>query len=175
MQPRLIILSDLWGEQKSAWIHLYIEKLASTFDIQYYDCCQLGNVDTKIYTQEYLHQQFVSFGIENAVKELICLEKKSFHILALSIGGTIAWKAALQQLPLISLHAVSATRLRYETTIPKIHMRLYFGTNDTFKPSEDWCGQFARKSLVFVDGKSHEMYQNENIATLICKNIIEAN
>lgn len=175
MLPRLIILSDLWGKEKSEWIDLYIKKLASTFDIQYYDCCELGDIDTEVYSQENLHRQFTAFGIENAAQQLIQLEKEPFHILAFSIGGTIAWKAALHGLPLISLYAISATRLRYETTIPKIHIQLYFGMNDAFKPSEDWCNQFASENLVFVDGESHEMYQNENIATLVCKNIIEAN
>ncbi|WP_298418645.1 alpha/beta hydrolase [uncultured Kordia sp.] len=175
MRPRFIILSDLWGRQKSAWTHLYIEKLASEFDIQYYDCCQLGNVNTEIYTQDNLHQQFISFGIETAVKSLIQLEKKPAHILAFSIGGTIAWKAALLGLPLISLYAISATRLRHEINIPKKTIQLYFGINDPYKPSADWCNQFTNEKIVLLDGETHEMYQKEKIATLVCNNIIAAN
>jgi len=175
MQSRLVILSDLWGIQKSVWIKLYIEKLTPIFDIQYYDCCELGNIHTAIYSQEQLHQQFVAFGIKNAVQKLISLEHNPIHILAFSIGGTIAWKAALLELPLISLHVVSATRLRHETTIPKIPIQLYFGMNDAYKPSKKWCNQFNRENIVLFIEESHEMYKKEEIAAVICKNIIEAN
>lgn len=175
MQPRLVILSDLWGIQKSAWIDLYIKKLDTVFDIQYYDCCQLGTVNTEIYTQENSHQQFISFGIHTAAQKLIQLEKEPFHILAFSISGTIAWKAALLGLHLLSLHAVSATRLRYEVNIPDIDLHLYFGTHDTYRPSREWCNQFTNEKIVLFDNEAHEMYVKEEIATLVCKNIIDAN
>ncbi|WP_430410121.1 alpha/beta hydrolase [Kordia sp.] len=175
MKPRLIILSDLWGKQKSAWIQFYIEKLSPVFNIQYYDCCELGKIETSTYTQEHLHQQFVSFGIENAVKQLLQLEKNSIHVLSFSIGGIIAWKAALLGLPLLSLNTISATRLRHETSILKIPVQLYFGMNDAHKPSDNWCNQFSSENITHFDDESHEMYRKEKIAVLVCKKIIEAN
>jgi len=175
MQPRLIILSDLWGEQKSEWIQLYIEKLALTFDVKFYDCCDLGQIDTEVYTEKHLHQQFVSFGIDNTVQKLIELEKEPFHLLAFSIGATIAWKAALLGLPLITLHAISATRLRHETNIPKIPIQLYFGMNDAYTPSKDWCNQFNTENIILFDSESHEMYKKEEIAVLVCESILKVN
>ena len=175
MKPRLVILSDLWGKQKSAWITMYIENLQNTFDIQYYDCCEIGTIDTTIYSQENLHQQFTSFGIEKAVATLLNKEKEPFHLIAFSIGGTIAWKAALLGLPLISLHAISATRLRYEVTIPTIDIVLYFGEEDKYKPTKDWCEKFSNASIIFFEDELHEMYKREKIAIVVCNNIKEGN
>ena len=45
VKPRLIILSDLWGAKDNEWVSLYTD-LLNDFDIQYYDCRELGNVDT---------------------------------------------------------------------------------------------------------------------------------
>jgi hypothetical protein len=173
MQPRLVILSDLWGKQKSDWVRLYVKKLANTFDIKYYDCCSLGDIDISVYSQEELHQQFTSFGIETATQKLIQLEKQPFHMLAFSIGGTIAWKAALLGLPLISLHAVSATRLRYENVIPDIPIQLYFGMDDRYKPSQDWNNLIGKENIEFFKNETHEMYQKETIVEFICKKIVQ--
>jgi hypothetical protein len=51
MKPRLIILSDLWGKEKSEWVKGYIEILESEFDIKFYDCCELGEVDKGDYSE----------------------------------------------------------------------------------------------------------------------------
>lgn len=173
MQPRLVILSDLWGKQKSDWIKLYIDKLVDIFDIKYYDCCTLGNIDISTYSQEELHKQFTAFGIEIAIQKLIQLEKQPFHILAFSIGGTIAWKAALLELPLISLHAVSATRLRYENVIPDVQIQLYFGMNDRNKPSQDWNNLIGEENIKLFKNEIHEMYQKVTIAEFVCEKIIQ--
>ena len=69
-KPRLLLLSDLWGKEQSEWIILYTEILEQHFELKYYDCCELGNVDKTIYSEENLHQQFVNGGIEIAVEKL---------------------------------------------------------------------------------------------------------
>ncbi|WP_298513594.1 alpha/beta hydrolase [uncultured Kordia sp.] len=173
MLPRLIILSDLWGKQKSDWVRLYEDKLTGIFDIQYYDCCDLGNIDISTYSQEDLHRQFITFGIETAVQKLIQLEKQPFHVLSFSIGGIIAWKAALLGLPLISFHAVSATRLRYENTILAIPIQLYFGMNDRYKPSQGWNTLIGSENIQLCNNEAHEMYRKEKIADVVCKKIIQ--
>ena len=53
-------------------------------------------------------------GIEIAVQTLLNKEKGEIKILAFSVGGTIAWKAALKGLKVSDLVAVSSNRLRYE-------------------------------------------------------------
>ena len=50
MKPKLIILSDLWGKEKSNWVSDYVELLKNKFEIQYYDCCDLGGIDKTDYT-----------------------------------------------------------------------------------------------------------------------------
>ena len=42
IKSRLIILSDLFGDCHSDWENFYINFLKSHYDVQYYDCCELG-------------------------------------------------------------------------------------------------------------------------------------
>lgn len=171
MIPKLVILSDLWGKQKSDWTSLYISQLSKKFDVVYYDCCDLGRIDTTIYTQENLHQQFTDGGIEKAVDHLYQYEKEAIDILAFSIGGTIAWKAISKGLTVRSLYAVSATRLRYETVLPKISVHLYYGGNDAYKPTNEWFSKM-NISPTIIDTQTHDMYTDISIAKSICADIL---
>jgi hypothetical protein len=172
MKPRLIILSDLWGKEKSDWTLYYIELLKDIFEIQYYDCCELGAIDKTNYTEENLHSQFVNGGIEKGVENLFKAEKNQVDILAFSVGGTIAWKAALEGLNVQNLFAVSSTRLRYKNEIPNGGIKLYFGENDSNKPSENW---FEKHSINFeiIKNKEHDFYIGKEFATLICSEILK--
>mgnify|MGYP006385734565 FL=1 len=172
MKPRLIILSDLWGKEKSAWVSDYIELLNNKFEIQYYDCCELGEIDKTNYTEENLHSQFINGGIEKAVENLLKTEKNQIDILAFSIGGTIAWKAALMGLNVRSLFVVSSTRLRYEDEIPNGTIKLYYGENDSNKPSNDW---FEKHSIDFeiIKNKEHDFFTKNDSSTLICNEILK--
>lgn len=170
MKPRLIILSDLWGELKSNWIINYRMKLESNFEIKFYDCCKLGKVDISNYSEEALHTQFVNSGIETAVKELCKLEKGKIHILAFSIGGVIGWKFALANTNIESLVAVSSTRLRYETSKPNSKIELYFGEQDKYHPTEAWfTGMNLEMNLQPNSG--HEVYKNELFVNQVCSTI----
>ncbi|MEM0575920.1 alpha/beta hydrolase [Flavobacterium polysaccharolyticum] len=146
MKPRLIILSDLWGKEKSDWVSDYVEQLKDKFEIQFYDCCELGAIDSTNYTEESLHIQFVNGGIEKVIENLLEAEKNQIDILAFSVGGTIAWKAALKGLDIRNLFAVSSTRLRFEEDIPNGVIKLYYGENDINKPSNNW---FEKHSINF--------------------------
>ena len=73
---KLVILSDLWGKKKSDWVNNYIAILKDFFDIDFYDCCDLGKIDKAEMIEENLHQQFVNNGIETAVETLIQKEKE---------------------------------------------------------------------------------------------------
>jgi hypothetical protein len=172
VKPRLIILSDLWGKEKSDWVSVYVELLRDKFEIQYYDCCELGTIDKTNYTEENLHSQFVNGGIEKAVGHLLITEKNQIDVLAFSIGGTIAWKAALKGLNVRSLFAVSATRLRYEDEIPNGAIKLYYGENDSNKPSENW---FKKLSIDFeiIKNKEHCFYTEKEFITSICTKFLK--
>ena len=172
MKPRLIILSDLWGKEKSNWVAGYVDLLNDKFEIQYYDCCDLGGIDKANYTEENLHSQFVNGGIEKAVANLLKAEKNEIDVLAFSIGGTIAWKSALKGLNVRRLFAVSSTRLRYENEIPNGAIKSYYGENDSNTPSDDW---FEKYSIDFeiIKNKEHSFYTEKDFATSICKEILK--
>ncbi|MDR6846723.1 alpha/beta hydrolase [Flavobacterium granuli] len=172
MKPRLIILSDLWGKEKSDWVSGYVELLKDKFEIKYYDCCELGEIDKTNFFEENLHNQFVNGGIEKAIENLLKTEKNQIDILAFSIGGTIAWKSALKGLHIRSLLAVSSTRLRYEDKIPNGAIKLYYGENDFNKPNDNW---FERHSIDFeiIKNKEHNFYTEKECAILICNEILK--
>lgn len=170
MKPKLIILSDLWGANKSDWAKHYMQQLEGNFEIKYYDCCTLGSVHINDYSEESLHKQFVDFGIETAVAALNNLEKEKVYILAFSVGGVIGWKYALTNTNVQSFVAVSSTRLRYEIQKPNTEIELYFGEKDNYKPSEDWFNKMGL-AINLHPNVGHEVYKNEIFVDLLCNNI----
>lgn len=171
-KSRLVLLSDLWGKEKSDWISFYTEILEEHFELHYYDCCALGNIDKFIYSEENLHQQFVNGGIEIAVEKLLQEETQIVTVLGFSIGGLIGWKAAISGLKIENLFALSSTRLRYEAQKPLGNIELFYGENDTFKPDAIWFDNFQLKQNLFPN-ENHEFYQKKEVATIICNQIIE--
>ncbi len=170
MKRRLIILSDLWGDLKNEWIDYYFNSLESDFDITYYDCCELGAVDKAIMVKEELHEQFVNYGITTAVKKIIVLEPNEIDVLAFSIGGTIAWKAALKGLKVNKMFAISATRLRHELCKPACKINLIYGEHDFFKPSIEWFKKMDIDCSI-IKGSSHEVYRNNKKIASLCAEI----
>lgn len=171
MKMRLIILSDLWGIRKSEWTKSYLELLSSEFDILYYDCCELGNVDTSDFCESSLHSQFINGGIDRAVKRLIELETDRVDVLAFSIGGTIAWKAGLKGLNIRNFYSVSSTRLRHETQKPDCAIKLYYGDKDKFKPDVDWFERLKIPLDLITNGE-HLMYADSDCSENICNDIL---
>ena len=174
MKYRLIILSDLWGSGKSEWLINYTQILKPYFYIQYYDCCELGGISKSDYNEEELHKRFVNGGIERAVKKLMELEKDTVNILAFSVGGTIAWKYAVESNKIDSLICVSSTRLRYEIIRPKGEITLFYGNNDVFKPEIEWLDDMELNYDVLKDN-GHHVYTKNEFAKRMCKQLIENN
>ncbi|PKV51650.1 hypothetical protein ATE84_3740 [Aquimarina sp. MAR_2010_214] len=171
MKPKLIILSDLWGKKKSDWIDYYIKELQDHFVLQYYDCCELGAIETSTYTEEHLHKQFINGGIDRAVQNLLTLEKGKIHIIAFSIGGVIGWKSAIKNLNVLSLYAVSSTRLRYEINKPKAKMKLYFGEDDPYIPKREWY-DMMNLDVIIEKKKEHQLYIEPEFAIQLSNRII---
>lgn len=171
MKKRLIILSDLWGREKSEWFVNYTQILSTNFNIKYYDCCELGGIDKSDYREEKLHKQFVNGGIDRAVGNLIELEKNSISVLAFSIGGTIAWKFGIKSELIESLVGVSSTRLRHETSKPKGNIALYFGQHDANKPKVEWFDNMVLNCNILAD-QEHQFYQKAEFAEHICTQLI---
>ena len=160
MKNKLLVLTDLWGKERFEWFKEYQNALNVTTVV--YDSCELGLIDKSAYNEESLHQQFVKGGIEIAVKQLIEKEKEAVNILAFSIGGTIAWKASLQGLKVKNLFAVSATRLRHETEKPNCKAHLIYGSEDAFKPKEQWFEQLGIIQKE-IKNKGHEVYKEATL------------
>src|SRR5690606_2199355 len=114
MTNRLVILSDMWGSKKGLWITSYLGYLQQYYDITFYDCQHLANINIAIDSAENVNKEFINGGIDTAVTHLLTKETEPSNYLAFSTGGTIAWKAALRGLPMKSLYAISSTRLRLD-------------------------------------------------------------
>lgn len=161
MKKRLIIVSDIWGIEKSKWLSNYTQILKTNYDVVIYDSCELGEIDKSNYTEENLHKQFVNGGIETAVENLIKLEKDKVNVLAFSVGGSIAWKFGLKSCNIESLICVSSTRLRYETIKPVGKIALYFGAIDMYKPNTEWFESMGIDKVLIKD-KGHKVYSDHN-------------
>lgn len=171
-RQKIILISDIWGKEKSDWISNYTTILEKHFDIQYYDSCELGNIDKSEPFEVNLHHQFVNGGIEKAIENLLQQEQESFIVLGFSIGGFIAWRAALSGLKTKILFAISSTRLRHETQKPSGIIELFYGENDTYKPDHHWFHQMDLSENIYPN-EDHNMYQKKEIAEEICKQMIQ--
>jgi len=169
LKQKLLIFSDLWGTKKATYLPQYTDLLQPKYDIQFVDCCQLGQVDTSNYTQDNLHQQFINGGIDLAVENLLKNHPQTVDILAFSIGSTIAWKANLAGLKVQKFHAISATRLRYETIKPASQIRLIYGALDAYRPDEKWFKDLEIIDYCIFEHEGHELYQKPRIIQQICQ------
>ena len=168
---KLIILSDLWGSLKSDWLTHYTEILKKHFEIEFYDCRELGEIDLKECAEEKIHQQFMNGGIDRAIKYLLKKEADNINVLGFSIGGYIAWKSALEGVKAKKIIAISSTRLRYENEKPQCEIDLFYGENDKFKPENDWYSRLELKEKIFYN-EEHDFYRNKENAINICDEII---
>lgn len=171
MSSKLIIISDLFGFDDSVWIENYLHFLNSHFQITCYDVGKLAEIGQNGLTQDELHSQFMNGGIDKAVEKLLKLEMNEVNILAFSIGGTMAWKAALRGLKIKNLYAISSTRLRYENQKPNCIIQLVFGENDLFRPEQSWFNSLNLECNI-LKVETHELYKNEEFTAHICKQII---
>lgn len=169
---RLIVLSDLWGKSKSDWFGHYETILRCQFEIVFYDSCKLAEIDLSDFSEDKIHHQFTNGGIKRAVKTLLEIEEGNVDVLGFSIGGLIAWKAALEGLKVRSLFALSSTRLRYEVELPSCTINLFYAEKDKFRPSEEWFRELNLEMNIYKE-QEHAFYSKQEIATEVSKLIIE--
>lgn len=172
MAEKLVVLSDMWGAKKGLWITSYFGYLQQYYNIDFYDCQQLGDIDVPICTEENIHNAFLNGGIDRAVANLLKKETEPAHYLAFSTGGTIAYKAGLQGLSMKSLTAISATRIRFEEQRPNTQLNLIYGESDAFKPCEKWAQQLGI-DLSIVPNFGHDMYSDEKVISEVCLSLLE--
>jgi len=167
MKNRLIILSELHGFKAEK----YQQILENHFEIKFYDSRELAKIDKKK-SKEKNHQDFVNFGIEKAVENLLKKEKNQINILAFSVGGVIAWKFALKTKNVKCLTAISSTRLRYEVKKPSAKINLYFGEKDNYKPDLKWFEELKLENKTYKNF-GHELYEDKIIAEKISQEILQ--
>ncbi len=171
MAEKLVIVSDMWGAKKGLWITSYLGYLQQYFEITYYDIRELANIEVNDNAEKKLHASFRNGGIDTAVAQLIKREKEPSHYLTFSSGGTIAWKANLLGLPMKSLYAVSATRIRMETKKPSIPITLVYGKKDPNIPSEKWCDLLEIEKEI-IPSYGHGLYMDEKIIKKVSMDLL---
>ena len=92
--------------------------------------------------------------------------------MAFSIGGTIAWQAALQGLNVRKLLAFSSTRLRHETLKPDSDIRLWYGAKDLYQPGADWFESIGIDYQI-LNKKEHELYLDIDLIIQLIKPILK--
>lgn len=165
-QPKLIILSDLWGLQSCSWLQQYTNVLSDQYEIQIYDSRELAEIDTQLTEEIDIHRQFVEYGIDRAVTKLKTLEPYPENILAFSIGGTIVWKYLLDLDKSCNLICLSSTRLRYEIQKPLGDIHLFFGANDLYKPENMWFEKLSIIHKTIVPNEGHSFYRKASSGIL---------
>lgn len=126
----------------------------------------MGGVNTKFFNEQNLHKQFIDFGIDEAVQQLIHREKKQKVYIGCSVGGVIIYKAGLIGLPIEKLIAISSTRIRKEIIKPNFPHELYYGISDPYKPDPNWIKTMGI-STTLIDG-DHGIYkQKEKVQKIL--------
>lgn len=167
MKEEIIILSDLWGINKSEWFVHFERMLSGNYYVKFYDSCKLGEIDLTPYEEKNIHKQFVKCGIEKASNKLLILEKQPKIYIGCSVGGVILWKAGLKGLPVKKLITISATRLRKEKEKPNCSIKTYFGELDEYKPKPTWFELVGKDANKILKG-NHEIYKNKlSVAQII--------
>ena len=168
-KPRLVLISDIYGNTTDNWMEEYRKKLTPYFEVIEYDSRVLAGITSL--DQKEVHSEFINGGTERAVQNLLTHEPKASIILGFSIGGTIAWKFATENNKITSLHLVSATRLRNEITKPSSKISLYYGELEANGPTQSWFENFKLVPTIF-DDQTHECYSLVESAKYICTMIL---
>ncbi|MGB1004336.1 MAG: alpha/beta hydrolase [Salibacteraceae bacterium] len=157
---KLILISDISGLANSKWMNQYSDILSKEFEVSSVCSLKLAKINP-LESKETIHKQFINGGIEKAVQELLSLNLEKTTIIAFSIGGAIAWRAALEGVKVDSLYAVSSTRLRNETQKPNCQLKLIYGEKDPNKPTDEW---YQKIELIpkIIPGEEHELYKNSD-------------
>lgn len=172
MAKRLVILSDMWGAKRGMWVTSYLAYLQPYFDIVYYDCRQLANIDVPINTREHIYKAFVEGGMELAVNHLLTKETTPAHYLTFCAGGTIAYDAGLKGLPIESLYAVSPIDLQSFKETLDCPVTAVFGNDDSDIPDYLWADDHGI-TMQCIEKYGHELYSDEKVIAMVCQDILE--
>jgi dienelactone hydrolase len=172
MAERLIVISDMWGAKKGIWATSYLVYLQQYFDVTYYDSQQLAKIELGDDSREQLDDAFLNGGVDKAIAQLMQNEKEPCHYVGFGVGGTIAWQANLQGLPIKSLYVVSATSICDENNNkPGIPTKIVFGDLDAHLPRKEWFDQIEMEYEI-IKGFGHDLYTQDVIIKEIAQNLL---
>ncbi|NDV15552.1 hypothetical protein GO009_05880 [Muricauda sp. TY007] len=171
-EEKLVIISDKWGSKKGLWIASYFGYLQQYYDIVYYDCQQLGNIDVSISSEENIDRAFKENGIKMAVSSLIKKETQPAHYLAFGMGATVIYKASLMGLPTKTITAISAIGIETEEQAAPTDVQLIYGECDKSKPGLKWAKSVGA-NLKIVPNFGHTLYSDEKIISEISLELLE--
>jgi hypothetical protein len=171
MAERLVILSDIWGAKKGLWITSYLGYLQQYYNIVFYDCQQLANISLTVDSEENIHREFVNGGLDTAVAHLLRKETEPSHYLAFCTGGTIAWKASLKGLPMLSLYTVSSHGVEVDSRMPNCPVSMVYGEHDQVRPSKEWFSAL-NVPVEVIPNFGRELYTDEKIIKKVCQALL---
>ncbi len=167
--PRLLVLSDLWGTRKMDWFEPCKVTLEGFYEVVFLDSRKLAGISEDISNEKAIHHEFINGGIETAVDELVRNYRECSTIFGVSVGGTIGWRALNSGLKAKHFHAISATRLRFETKKPQTSIQLYYGEDDLNRPKDDWFEELDISCRVISGG--HDIYQTPLLIQFVSNQI----
>ena len=173
MTERLVVLSDIWGAKKGMWITSYLGYLQQYFEIVYYDTQQLAGIEIVNYTPDEVGTALNNGGLETAISQLRIKEQIPSHYLSFCCGGLIAWKAALEGIPMKSLFAVSPLNIHLENERPDIPVTLLYGENQEDRPTQEWADHM-NVPIEVVPKFGRQLYTDEKIIGKVSLSILES-
>ena len=159
----IILITDLYGLNNSKSVKKYVNHFEKNgFSTLVYDSCEIAGVDSTSLNTELIHQQFLSFGINQAVDFLLKKELKQTVFLGFSIGGLITYKAVCRGANAKALFCVSSTRIRYETNPGPIPVKAVYGSLDNYLPEQQKLRELQIDYEIFLQ-LGHNLYDNSSI------------
>lgn len=158
MRRTLVIISDLWGEERSSWWDSYCSYFSAHYSVVMYDVRLLAGVSSRDLKKEQIHDALINGGIDKVVTQILDIHKgQEYDLLGMSVGGYIAWQVAMQSPTVGRVAAISATRLRYEEQRPNAKTLVIYGELDEYKPTASWLSAMEAN---IRPNMPHELYKD---------------
>ena len=171
-QPRLLIISDIWGAKKQSMVTNLLSQAAAFFQISFQDAQLLSSMDSMVEERENLERYFEYHGLDIAVSTLLQKETKDTQVLAFGIGAEIARKAALLGLPATEMLLVSGQNMNLHFRNPNVPVKLIHGALDPKLPDAEKLER-SNISMTTVPNFGTTFYSDSRHIPLVCQELLE--
>ena len=176
MSQRLVMVSDVSGSRQDKWITTYLAAFHPHFEITYYDLQELGKVSLKPDSLACMREAFEKEGWALAQRNFLKAERAAGAnetvYLGFGLGSKMIWSSVSEELKAKSLWLVSSPEVGPADHVGLIPSYFYFGGQDRCQKNKVSSGESEHFSIVPHFGSS--MYMDEEIASGICQDLIEA-